>query len=105
MRRISESVPLSRYELTIQYIQDAACRYREVENGAEELNLLLHMVGCVYESTERKPMLREALILREAVHLHEQVAFLEHFIHANRVKSGIVYDRQLGNYIYVPKEV
>lgn len=105
MRRIPESVPLSRYELTIQYIQDAACRYREVENGAEELNLLLHMVGCVYESTERKPMLREALILREAVHLHEQVAFLEHFIHANRGKSGIVYDKQLGNYIYVPKEV
>ena len=104
MRRIPESVPLSRYELTIQYIQNAACRYREEENGAEELNLLLHMVGCVYESAERKPMLREALILREAVQLHEQVAFLEHFIHANREKSGIVYDKQLGNYIYVPKE-
>lgn len=104
MRRIPESVPLSRYELTIQYIQNAACRYREVENGAEELNLLLHMVGCVCESAERKPMLREALILREAVQLHEQVAFLEHFIHANREKSGIVYDKQLGNYIYVPKE-
>lgn len=104
MHRIPESIPLTRYELSIQYIQDAVCKYNDIEIGAEELNLLLHMVGCVYENTERKPMLREAVILKDAVQLHEQIAFLEHFIHANREKSGIVYDRLLGNYIYVPKE-
>lgn len=104
MHRIPESIPLSRYELSIQYIQDAACRYKEMEIVAEELSLLLHMVGCVYENTERKPMLREALILKEAVQLHEQIAFLEHFIHANREKNGMVYDKLLGNYIYVPKD-
>lgn len=104
MHRIPESIPLSQYELSIQYIQDAACRYQEVEIGTEELNLLLHMVGCVYENTERKPMLREALILKEAVQLHEQVALLEHFIHENQGKEGMIYDRQLGNYIYIPRE-
>lgn len=104
MHRIPESIPLSQYELSIQYIQDAACRYKEVQIGTEELNLLLHMVGCVYENVERKPMLREALILKEAVQLHEQVALLEHFIHENKGKEGMIYDRQLGNYIYIPRE-
>lgn len=104
MHRIPESIPLSQYELSIQYIQDAACRYKEVQIGTEELNLLLHMVGCVYENVERKPMLREALILKEAVQLHEQVALLEHFIHENKGKEGMIYDRQLGNYIYIPGE-
>lgn len=104
MRRIPESIPLTRYELSMQYIQSAIDRYREVEIGVEERNLLLHMVGCVYENAERKPMLREAVILKDAVRLHEQTAMLEHFIHENREKSGVVFDPVLGNYIYVPKE-
>ncbi|MDE6055275.1 MAG: hypothetical protein K2G55_16305 [Lachnospiraceae bacterium] len=104
MHRIPESIPLTRYKLSIQYIQDAVCKYREVEIKTEELNLLLHMVGCVYENTERKPMLREAVILKEAVQLHEQIEFLEYFIHANCDKNGMVYDKILGNYIYIPKE-
>lgn len=104
MRRIPESIPLTRYELSMQYIQDSINRYREMEIGVEERNLLLHMVGCVYENTERKPMLREAVILKNAVQLHEQTALLEHFIHENRGKSGVVFDQVLGNYIYVPKE-
>ena len=104
MRRIPESIPLTRYELSMQYIQSAIDRYREVEIGVEERNLLLHMVGCVYENAERKPMLRKAVILKDAVRLHEQTAMLEHFIHENREKSGVVFDPVLGNYIYVPKE-
>lgn len=104
MHRIPESIPLSLYELSIQQIQDAVCRYKDVEIGEEELSLLLHMVGCVYENATRKPLLRESFILNEAVRLHEQITFLEYFIHENRDKSGMIYDKILGNYLYVPKE-
>ncbi len=104
MRRIPESIPLTQYELTMQYIRDAVNSCRDVEISTEDLNLLMHMVGCVYEHTERKPMLREAAVLKSAVQLHEQVSLLDHFIQANRDKSGMVFDQTLGNYIYVPKE-
>lgn len=57
------------------------------EDAPEEssLGLLFHMIGCVYESEHRKPLIREALILKSVVCLHEKIALLEHFIYTNRV--------------------
>lgn len=103
MKRIPESIFLSLPDLSIQYIQTAFIKY-ENTLSTEEQNLLLHMVGCIYENGERKPMLREAIILREAVALQKSVAGLEYFIAFNQDQSGAYYDTRLKNYIYIQKE-
>lgn len=70
------------------------------------LIMLFHIIGCVYESDLRKPILREALILKNAVQLHDRISLLEHFILKNKDKAGeTLYDSDLGNYIFIPKEV
>lgn len=104
MHRIPESIPLSLYELTMRHIQEAICLNKNIEIGSEHLNLLLHMVGCVYESEERKPMLREAVLLKQAAVLHEKISLLEHFMYLNWGKNGMIFDDKLGNYIYLKRE-
>ena len=104
-RRRENSIPLNMHELTVLHIQEAVCKMGEDAPEESSLGLLFHMIGCVYESERRKPLIREALILKSAVCLHEKIALLEHFIYKNKDKSGILYDDDLGNYIYIPAEV
>lgn len=103
--RRPESIPLSLQELTIRHVQEAICGMGDKAPDEDTLSLLFHVIGCVYESDLRKPLLREALILRSATGLHNKISLLEHFISKNRDKSGVIFDNDLGNFIYVPKEV
>lgn len=100
MTRIPESIPLSLHELTTQFIQKAVLIY-EPPLSVEEQSLLFHMVGCAYESEQRKPMLRESLILRDAVKLQKDVTRLEHFLASNQEENGAYFDTALNNYIYI----
>ena len=104
IKRIPCTIPLTLHELTVQHIQEAAV---QMKGGMPEntLCLLLHVIGCVYECESRKPLLREALILKNAVELHDRIALLEHFMLKNHDKKGVVYDDVLGNYIYLAPEV
>ena len=103
-RRRESSIPLSLHELTVRHIQEAVCRMGADAPDEDSLSMLFHIIGCVYESELRKPLLREALILKSAVQLHDRVSLLEHFISKNRDASGILYDSELGNYIFIPKD-
>ena len=103
-KRRESSIPLSLHELTVRHIQEAVCRMGSGAPDEDLLSLLFHIIGCVYESELRKPVLREALILKNAASLHDKVSLLEHFIAKNREKPGICYDSDLGNYIFIPKE-
>lgn len=103
MKRITCTIPLTLYEVTIRYIQETAdYMKRRVEENT--LNLLFHIIGYVYESDKRKPILREALILKNSVTLHNKITLLEHFIIKNQDKAGTVFDEVLGNYIYIESE-
>lgn len=104
MKRIPSSIPVTLHELTIQHIQKAICKMDEKAPDESILSLLFHMVGCVYEDEVRKPVLREALILKSAVSLHDKITLLEHFMAKNMDQSGIVFDETLGNYIYIQEE-
>ena len=104
MKRIPESIPLNLHELTMQYL----CRMLSQNDGfsltEEEESLLMHTIGCVYESTDRKPMIREAIILKNAIQLQGDVSRLEYFLFSNQDKCGSVFDPALNNYIYIQKE-
>lgn len=100
MKRIPESIPLSLHEITTQFIQKAVLACGS-PLSVEEQSLLFHMIGCTYESEQRKPMLRESLILRDAVKLQKDVARLEHFLASNQEESGAYFDTALNNYIYI----
>ena len=104
MKRIPSSIPLTLHELTIQHIQKAICRMDGKVPDEDTLNLLFHIVGCVYEDEVRKPINREALILKNAVVLHDKITLLEHFMAKNNDKTGIIFDDALGNYIYLQEE-
>lgn len=103
IKRVPCTIPLTLHELTMQYIQEAV---GHTGTGIAEntLCLLYHVIGCVYESDARKPILREALILKSAVELHDKITLLEHFMVKNQDKTGIVFDDVLGNYIYLGSE-
>lgn len=92
------------HELTMQYL----CRMLSQNDGfnltEEEESLLMHTIGCVYESTDRKPMIREAIILKNAIQLQGDVSRLEYFLFSNQDKCGSVFDPALNNYIYIQKE-
>lgn len=103
MKRIPYSIPLTLYEETIRYIQEAA-EHMEEKPDESILSLLFHTIGCVYESDKRKPILREALILKNIVELHDKISLLEHFMDKNQEKDGIIFDEVLGNYIYIKSE-
>lgn len=99
--RDNVSILLSQHEHTIKYMQDA---FQELDSGVlsdEEKTLLLHTIGCVYEGTERKPMLREALLLREAYHLLINVSNMEHFMSCHDSEKGSIFDAQMNNYLYL----
>lgn len=104
MKRIPESIPLNLHELTMQYL----CRMLSQNDGfsltEEEESLLMHTIGCVYESNDRKPMIREAIILKNAIQLQSDVSRLEYFLFSNQDKCGSVFDPALNNYIYIQKE-
>lgn len=104
MKRIPSSIPLTLHELTVQHIQRAVCRIEGDVPDEDVLSLLFHIIGCVYEDEVRKPVIREALILKSAVALHDKVTLLEHFIEKNKGRTGIVFDDTLGNYIYLQEE-
>ena len=95
---------LNLHELTMQYL----CRMLSQNDGfsltEEEESLLMHTIGCVYESTDRKPMIREAIILKNAIQLQSDVSRLEYFLFSNQDKCGSVFDPALNNYIYIQKE-
>ena len=103
VKRVPCTIPLTLHELTIQYIQEAV-GHRGTGIDENTLCLLYHVIGCVYESSARKPVLREALILKSAVELHDKITLLEHFMVKNQDKTGIVFDDVLGNYIYLGSE-
>lgn len=103
IRRVPCTIPLTLYELTIQFIQEAVGHMKTCISE-NTLSLLFHIIGCVYESNARKPILREALILKYAVDLHDKILLLERFIIKNQDKTGIVFDDVLGNYIYLESE-
>lgn len=103
MGRIINSVPLSLHELTFQYLTTKIL-VDEIKLTEEEQYLLFHTIGCVYESDVRKPMTREALLLREASHIQIDISSFEHFLFKNYDKQGIVYDTTLNNYLYASKE-
>lgn len=106
VKRRKNAIPLSLHELTVMHIQEAVCRMGRDAPDEGSLCMLLHIIGCVYESDLRKPVLREALILKHAAQLHDRISLLEHFILKNRDKTGeILYDSELGNYIFIPEEV
>lgn len=106
VKRRETSIPLSLHELTVMYIQEAVCKMGKNAPDEASLCMLFHIIGCVYESDLRKPILREALILINAVQLHDRISLLEHFIRKNKDKAGeTLYDSDLGNYIFIPKEV
>lgn len=100
MKRIPCTIPLTLYETTIRYIQEMA-GHMEEKVDENTLCLLFHTIGCVYESEKRKPVLREALILKNIVCLHDKITLLEHFMIKNQDKTGILFDEVLGNYIYL----
>lgn len=102
-KRIPCTIPLSLHELTIRHIQKAAGRMNP-EITEDTLCLLFHIIGCAYEDNARKPIMREALILKYAVDLHDKVTLLEHFMLKNRNKTGFIFDDVLGNYIYLESE-
>lgn len=102
-KRIPYTIPLTLHELTMQYIQEAV-GHTSIRIADNTLCLLYHVIGCVYESSARKPVLREALILKSAVELHDKITLLEHFMEKNQDKTGIVFDDVLGNYIYLESE-
>ena len=103
IKRVPCTIPLTLHELTMQYIQEAV-RHTGSRIAENTLCLLYHVIGCVYESDARKPILREALILKSAVELHDKITLLEHFMVKNQDKTGIVFDDILGNYIYLGSE-
>lgn len=106
VRRRESSIPLSLHELTVMHIQEAVCKMGEDAPDEATLSMLFHVIGCVYESDLRKPILREALILKDAADLHDRISLLDHFILKNRDKPGrILYDSDLANYIFIPEEV
>lgn len=101
LKRDNTSILLSLHEHTLQYMQE---KFLELEKGtlsAEEKMLLIHTIGCVYESVERKPMLREALLLREAYQLLISVSNLEYFMSCHAGEEGSIFDEQMSNYLYL----
>lgn len=100
-KRDNLSILLSQHEHTIQYINEAFLRAGKDILSEEGKTLLLHTIGCVYESTERKPMLREALLLREAYRLCVGVTNLEHFMNCHNGEAGSIFDEQMNNYLYL----
>lgn len=101
MHRITESIPLSLHELTVRHIQNALNNSGKSDMSNERLNLLFHVIGCVYEGKKRKPVNREAVLLRQAVNIHNKISLLEHFMYHNQEKEGIIFDDMLGNYLYL----
>lgn len=104
MKRIPESIPLNLHELTMQYLLQTLSQHEEIHLTEEEQSLLLHVIGCIYESSERKPMIREAIILKNAIQLQSDVSMLEYFLFSNQDKQGAVFDTVLNNYVYIQKE-
>lgn len=104
MKRIPESIPLNLHELTIRFLYQTLSRNDNFKLTEEEQTLLMHTIGCVYENTERKPMIREAIILKNAIQLQNDVTKLEYFLFSNQDKCGSVFDPTLNNYIYIQKE-
>lgn len=104
MKRIPGSIPLSLHEHTIRHIQRDVGRMEGEVPEEDVLSLLFHVIGCVYEDEARKPVVREALILKSAVVLHNKITLLEHFMEKNKDRTGIVFDDILGNYIYLQEE-
>lgn len=104
-RRVPASIPLGAYDMTMRRIAEAAALHPEFGLSETDLSLLLHVIGCAYSESERKPMMREALILRSAVNLQVHISQFDYFLAANEDKEGMVYDNTLGNYLYVkPRE-
>lgn len=104
MKRIPASIPLNLHELTMQYLCQMLSQNDGFRLTEEEESLLMHTIGCVYESTDRKPMIREAIILKNAIQLQSDVSRLEYFLFSNQDKCGSVFDPTLNNYIYIQKE-
>lgn len=100
-RRTAASIPLGVYDLTLCQIQETAACHPEFVLNDTDLCLLLHVISCAYREGERKPMLREAVILKSAVDLQERISFFNHFLALNAGKEGMVYDETLGNYLYL----
>ena len=99
--RDNVSILLSQHEHTNSYMQEAFQAIDSDILSGEERTLLLHTIGCVYESTERKPMLREALLLREAYHLLINVSNMEYFMNCHDSEKGSIFDKQMNNYLYL----
>lgn len=104
MKRIPESIPMNLHELTMQFLCHTLSQNNDFHLTVEEQSLLMHTIGCVYENSVRKPMIREAIILRSAIQLQHDVTKLEYFLFSNRDKCGSVFDPALNNYIYIQKE-
>lgn len=104
MKRIPESIPLNLHELTMQFLCRTLSQNDDFHLTEEEKSLLMHIIGCVYESSDRKPMIREAIILKNVIQLQHDVTKLEYFLFSNQDKCGSVFDSTLNNYIYIQKE-
>ncbi len=104
MKRIPESIPLNLHELTMQFLCQTLSQNNHFQLTEEEQSLLMHTIGCAYESTDRKPMIREAIILKNAIQLQNDITKLEYFLFSNQDKCGSVFDPALNNYIYIQKE-
>ena len=100
-KRTESSIPLSLHELTVRHIQEAI--YKMGEYAPDE-SILFHVIGCVYKTERRKPVVREALVLKNAASLHDGISLLKHFIAKNKENPKIHYDSDLGNYIFIPDE-
>ena len=101
LRRDNVSILLSQYEHTMWYLQETFQELGEEVLPEEKKTLLLHTIGCVYESTERKAMLREAMLLREAYQLLISVSNLEYFMSCHAGEEGSIFDEHMNNYLYL----
>lgn len=101
LKRISISRLLGQHEHTIQYVQESILELQEEILTEEDKALLIHTISCVYESNGLKPMFREALLLKQAYQLLENVTKLEYFINYHTGEEGCIYDEQLNNYLYM----
>lgn len=101
LERINTSRLLSLYEHTVQYLHESFHELKGEILSEEKKALLLHTIACVYTSTELKPMLREALLLKEAYQLLVNVTNLEYFMNCHSEEEGCVFDGLLNNYLYI----
>lgn len=103
-RRVDEGVLLAAPELA-QCIISKTLQAQGSLLTKEEEYLLYHMIQmCSWEERTIKPMLIEAVILREAYQMQTRVEALGYFADANKKhREGSIYDGRLENYVYIRK--